>query len=280
MYYRNYKNFSNSNFLTDLSNNTLFLDSGNPNKNYNFLTTKFQEAVNRHAPSKKKILQGNHALFIDKEFRKAIYTRSRLRNKFLKNPIKANDSLFKKQPNKCVLLRKKCIKNDFSKVTESGVNTNKEFWKIIKPFLTNKGFHLGNVITVTENDEVITEEKILAEKFNNHYTFIVERSCGVRPAKLDLVNNALNENESVIYAITCHFRNHPSVSEIKSKFIFAQSNAESSPSYTNPSHVAFLLKSLNIKKASGLDKIPPKQVKAASDILSILLSHKLLTIVL
>ena len=164
MYYRNYKNFNKSNFLKDLSNSTVFLDSDDPSENYDFLTTKFQDAVNRHPPLKKKILRGNHAPFIDKEFRKAIY--------------KANESLFKKQRNKCILLRKKCIKKYFSKVTESGVNTNKEFWKIIKPFLTNKGFLSGNEITIIENDEVITEEKILAEKFNNHYTNTVERSCG------------------------------------------------------------------------------------------------------
>ena len=74
VYYRNSKNFNNSTFLKDLSNDTLFLDSDNPNENYNFFTTKFQEAVNRHAPLNKKILQGNHAPFIDKEFRNAIYT--------------------------------------------------------------------------------------------------------------------------------------------------------------------------------------------------------------
>ena len=111
VYYRNYKNFNNSNFMKDLSNNTLFLDSEDPKENYNFLTTKFQEAVNRHTPLKKKILRGNHVPFIDREFRKAIYTRSRLRNRLLKNPTKAKMPLLKKQRNKCVLLRKKCIKN-------------------------------------------------------------------------------------------------------------------------------------------------------------------------
>ena len=45
--------------------------------------------------------------------------------------------------------------------------------------------------------------------------------------------------------------NHLNVAEIKSKFMFAQSNAESSPGYTNLIHVAFLLKSCNIKKHSG-----------------------------
>ena len=126
--------------LTFWSNNTLFLDCDDPNKDYDFLTTKFKEAVNKHAPLKKKILWGNHALFIFKEFRKAIYSRSRLRNKFLKTPTKASESLFEKQRKKCVLLRKKCIKNYFSKLTEKGVNIYKEFWKIIKPFLTNIKF--------------------------------------------------------------------------------------------------------------------------------------------
>ena len=91
--------------------------------------------------------------------------------------------------------------------------------------------------------------------------------------KINLVNNSLNENESVIDAITCHFRNQSGVTEIKSKFMFAQSNAKSSLSYTSPSHVPFLLKSLDIKKASGLDTIPPKLVKATSDTLSVPLSQ-------
>ena len=77
VYYRNYKNFNNSNFLKELSNNTLFLDSDDSNENYNSLATKFQEALNRHTPLKKKSLREDHAPFIDKEFRKAIYTQSR-----------------------------------------------------------------------------------------------------------------------------------------------------------------------------------------------------------
>ena len=55
--------------------------------------------------------------------------------------------------------------------------------------------------------------------------------------------------------------------------MFAQSIAKSSPRYTNPSHVAFLLKSLDIKRDSGLDKIPPKLVKVASDIPAVPLSQ-------
>ena len=72
------------------------------------------------------------------------------------SPTKSNEPLFQKQRNKSVLLRKKCIKNYFSNVTESRVNINKEFWKIIKTFFANKGFLSRNEIMLIEYDEVIT----------------------------------------------------------------------------------------------------------------------------
>ena len=72
------------------------------------------------------------------------------------SPTTSNEPLFQKQRNKSVLLRKKCIKNYFSKVTESRVNINKEFWKIIKPFFTNKRFLSRNEIILIEYEEVIT----------------------------------------------------------------------------------------------------------------------------
>ena len=53
--------------------------------------------------------------------------------------------------------------------------------------------------------------------------------------------------------------------------MFSQSNSEFSPTYTDPSHVAFLLKNLDIKKAS------PKLVKATSDTLSVPLSQAINT---
>ena len=40
-----------------------------------------------------------------KEFRKTIYNRSRLRNRFCKIPTEENEKLYKKQRNKCVPIR-------------------------------------------------------------------------------------------------------------------------------------------------------------------------------
>ena len=65
------------------------------------------EQLNKHAPMKEKIVRANNAPFMNKKLSKAFMTRSRLRNRFLKNPNKNNKAKFKKQRNFCVnLLRR------------------------------------------------------------------------------------------------------------------------------------------------------------------------------
>ena len=84
IYYRDYKIFHKSNFLSDLKNTNFSFSTTNGNENYKSLTNSFQKVVNNHAPMKERIIRGNDAPFMNKEFRKAIYTRSRVKNKFFK----------------------------------------------------------------------------------------------------------------------------------------------------------------------------------------------------
>ena len=69
------------------------------------ITDKFLNVVNRHAPLKKENVKGNQDLFLTKELRKEIYTRSKLKNKYNRNPTEENKALYKKQRNKCVSVR-------------------------------------------------------------------------------------------------------------------------------------------------------------------------------
>ena len=80
VYYRNYKNFNEKKFFSDVKEADFSFASSNPDENYSVLTNVFSNIVNKHAPLKKKILRGNDAPFMNKELRKEIYTRSRLRN--------------------------------------------------------------------------------------------------------------------------------------------------------------------------------------------------------
>ena len=62
------------------------MNEKDPNQNYQSLLKTFLTIVNKHAPLKRKIARGNQTPFMTKEFQKAIYTRSGLKNKMNKNP--------------------------------------------------------------------------------------------------------------------------------------------------------------------------------------------------
>ena len=60
-----------------------------------------------------------------KELKKEIYTRTKLKNKYNRNPNEEHKAIYKKQRNKCVSLRRKTIKVYFNIVTKTDVQTNK-----------------------------------------------------------------------------------------------------------------------------------------------------------
>ena len=71
--------------MNDIANIDFRLGSKDPQEGQNTVTNNFLKVVNKHAPLKKKTVRGNDAPFMNKEFRKAIYTRTRLKDEFLKN---------------------------------------------------------------------------------------------------------------------------------------------------------------------------------------------------
>ena len=136
VFYRNYKNFDEEKFVKDIKAADFSFSNNDPNENYSFLSDTFSKLVDRYTPCKIKIQRGNYAPFINKEMRKAIYTRSRFRNSFCKNSSEENERKYKRQQgNLFVSCRRKVIKQYFSNITSKRIVTNKEFWKIIKPFL-------------------------------------------------------------------------------------------------------------------------------------------------
>ena len=84
LYRNNY--FDQEKLVKDVKAADFSFSNNAPNENYSVLSDTFLKLVDRHAPLKMKILRENHSPFISKEMRKAICTRSRLRNKFCKSP--------------------------------------------------------------------------------------------------------------------------------------------------------------------------------------------------
>ena len=114
---------------------------------------------------------------------------------------------------------------------------DKNFWKVIKPFLTNKGFIDGNETTIVDGDEIISEEKELVKIFNEHYINIVEKTCGLKPKILNQENKTLTNSEN----IKKQYESHPSIIEIKNNLTYYPKDNNIS-FLTTPSEVKKLLK--------------------------------------
>lgn len=79
---------------------------------------------------------------------------------------------------------RKLIRQYFSNITSKGIKTTKNFWKVKKSFLKNKGSRGNSDINLAGDEKIITDEKQFAQLFNDHYTNIVERSGGIKPEKV------------------------------------------------------------------------------------------------
>ena len=84
------------------------------------------------------------------------------------------------------LFRRKAIKQYLSNIRSKKVVRNKEFWKTIKPFLTNKGCLENNDIMIINDNDMVTDDKTLAKTFSEHYINTVERSSDLKPEKWNL----------------------------------------------------------------------------------------------
>ena len=94
--------------------------------------------------------------------------------------------------------------------------TNKQFWKTIKPFLTNNGCLENSDIMLINDDGMVTDDTTLAKTFNEHDINIVERSSVLKPEKMEF-DNSINTSRNILHSIIDRYENHPSILKIKSE---------------------------------------------------------------
>ena len=196
----------------------IIIDRKDPNQKNIPLTKTFITFINKYAPLNKEIVRVNQAPFMTKQFQKAIYTRSRLKNKINKNPTIKNMKAYKRQRNLRVSLRlKKNMKSFLDNVIKRGITTNKDFRTFIKLVLTNKGFLDNKDITLIEENKIITSGREFPKTFNEHYINIVEKSSGIKPRNFFRKIVKFNENHPSILQIknVCSSSFH-----VKEKFCF------------------------------------------------------------
>ena len=253
--FRSFKNFSEENFIHDIKSITENRDFTGEIEPFENLAIDFLNVIDRHAPLKTKIVRGNDAPFMTSELRREIRHRSKLAK--IARTEKSPQSIlaFHKQRNKCNRLKFENKKVYFEKVTADG---GKRFWQAIKPFVSDKGSHGNDEYILEENGTLIKDPGKISSIFVDYYTHILEHSTGNPPVQIPL-----SDTSDIIDDILSYYKDHESILSIKTKYpnIFFKI-----PEPTEE-EIFTILKTIDIKKATGLDTIPPKLVRMSANLL-------------
>ena len=184
-----------------------------------------------HAPIRTKVVRGNQCNFVDKSLNKAFMKRSVLKTKYLKNKSVQNRELYKNQRNHCTYLKRESINSKFVTATEDyNKHDSKPIFKLLKPYMTNKGTLSSDDIILLENGEFVNDDSKLSDIFVDFYTNIVEHTTGNPPK--DISNNleSMENIDSIISRIVESYNNHPSILKIRERppkpFSFRKINIE------------------------------------------------------
>ena len=131
--------------------------------------TTVPKILDNEAPIKMKNIRANEAPFMNRTIKKAIMKRSRLRNKFLKNPTDENNLNYKRQRNLCVTLLRNEKRIFFEHIDTKKISDNKTFWKTVKPFISNKCRSSEN-----KGDDTVSDKGQVANIFNEFFAIVVK----------------------------------------------------------------------------------------------------------
>ena len=158
----------------------------------------------------------------------------------------------------CVSYLRKTKKDHYANLNEKDVADNKQFWRIVKPVLSDK-VKSSEKITLVEGEEIINEDGENAEILNTFFSNAVKNSEIPEYQETDSLAN--NISHPVFRAIL-KYRNHPNVVAIKnlnksSRFDFCRVCVQD---------VVKEIKKLSTRKATQYTDLPVKILKENSDI--------------
>ena len=138
---------------------------------FNFIS---MASLDKYAPQKKRLVRANNSPFMTDELYKAIMVRSRLRNKFLKLKTMESSIKYKKQRNFCVSLLRKTKKKFYGNLYPNLITDNKNFWKQVKSFFSDKT-PLNNNIILLEDNKIMSDNTACAEILNTFFSDSVKQ---------------------------------------------------------------------------------------------------------
>ena len=269
--FRDYKRFQNDLFRSKLDYELSKLHVCN--LEFEHFLNIFIEVLNKHTPIKKKYLRANQGEFMSKELNKAIMTRSRLRNKYLKEKSAYSKFAYDKQRNYCVNLLRRTKKKYFANINISSIIDNTKFWKTVKPLFSDK-ISYKETINLAVNDTILSDDQVVAHTFNNYFNNIVKNLLTVTNKNFPKeITNGFNLNFlDPVEAAILKYKNHPSLNAIRGK-ISKLDNPNFYLEYTSFNQTLKKLEKLDPKKTSQVNDIPVKAIKENKDIVAFFIHH-------
>ena len=252
--YRSMKHFNENEFLKDMSFIPFHVTNifDDPNDSYWLFNELYTDILNKHAPLKTTRRHPKHAPFMHTDLRKARNVKAMLRRKYDKYPSNKNWENYRKQRNYVTKLRKQSIKQYFT--AKCDMNKPTQFWKIIKPFMSDKNPSQNGCITLFENGKIVNDTQEVCNMFNSHFASCANSIGCSDPLKDDECINTISET----------FENHPSIQSIDNRKLDAHFHFTE----VDIDHVAELISKTSVKKSTGSDKISPRLVKLSSSHIS------------
>jgi hypothetical protein len=253
--YRSYKNFDENAFKHDLATAPFSVADifDDLDDIYWFHSTLISDVIECHAPLKKRKPVRKPVPFMNAKLRKACHKKAMLRNKFFKwGRTNKQWELYRKSRNAVDKIKAASMSRYFEERCNKaeGNGNGRMFWDAVKPFFTDNIKLKNESISLKDGDNIVNDPHIVSNLFNDYFTNITkEYGC----------EDPITEDED-IHAILLSYNNHESINSINAKFpnprIFSFGEITTHDVYK-------LIKSMDHRKATGYDNIPPKLLKVA-----------------
>ena len=260
--YRDYKQFCNTKFTTDLLSN--FSNHDLNNIDYDVFETVFLQVLNRHAPMKFKYLRANDSPFMNKVLRKSIMLRSKLKNKFNLEKTEVARKKYIKQRNTCTNLLRAAKRNYYDKLNPSVISDNRLFWKRVKPLFSDKSV-LNDNITLINDKNIISDDYKIAEIFNDFFSNVVTNLK--RNIDPKYISDTKHVEDPVLIAIE-KYKTHPSILKIKETCV---DESQFSFTFISLQDMQKHIMDNKSSKSCSIDSIPSVILKENLDMVSLIL---------
>ena len=249
---RDTKNFDQQQFLNDLQNSGALQEienASNCNMAYETFHSKFLQTLNKHAPIKylnKKQTKSREKPWITFGILTSIKKKRSLFKIFKNKKLngKNTDEIFtqyKTHRNMLNSLIRLSKRNYYKEYFTKNFNDSKKIWKGINQLL-QKGKFKQKSIFIGDNDELTTDPRLVANKFNQYFINVADKLSNKIASKNTKFQDYLkNPNKSNIFL-----------------------------KETTPDEIKSIIKDMNVNKSGDIYDISPKFVKLAGDEISIL----------